>query len=92
MNRDTKMGKPAAERQVIVTWYDPKEKLPPDGELTYVTFSDKDGYYRHRKGVARCYHGWADEPPVWAILGLDIHDCFNQHIDAWADLEPFVGR
>ena len=94
MNRDTKTERPAAERQVIVTWYDPKEKLPPDGMYRYVTFSGetKGRIYYHAMGLAKCFHGWADEPPVWVILGLNIHDCFRCHIEAWADLDPFDGR
>jgi hypothetical protein len=91
MNRDAKTGRPAAERQQIVTWYKPEEQLPPDGMYRYVTFSGetKGHIYYHAMGVAKCYHGWADEPPVWIIKGLDILDCFNCTIDAWADLEPF---
>ena len=29
------------ERQVIVTWYTPEEKLPPDDDLVIVTVSGK---------------------------------------------------
>jgi len=91
MNRDAKTGRPASERQQIVTWYKPEEKLPPDGMYRYVTFSGetKDHIYYHAMGVAKCFHGWMDEPPVWVIKGLDIHDCVNCIIEAWADLEPF---
>jgi hypothetical protein len=39
------MGKAAKERQVIVTWYDPAEKLPPEGEDVVVTFSGKINKY-----------------------------------------------
>ena len=31
------------EKQVLTTWYTPEEKLPPEGILTVVTFSGKDG-------------------------------------------------
>ena len=47
-------NKAAAERQVIVTWYTPEEKLPPDDGDVVVTFSGNYGQcsYRHALGLA----------------------------------------
>ena len=44
----------AVERQVIVTWYTPDEKMPPEGDFVVVPFSgtDRNRTYDHAFGIA----------------------------------------
>lgn len=88
------MSKAAAERQVIVTWYTPEEKLPPEGMRVVVTFSGrtKDTIYSHVIGVARCCSEYECEEPAWDIDGLSIEDSVRMHVESWADLEPYGMR
>lgn len=79
------------ERQVIVTWYTPEEKLPPDGMSVPATVSGKSRGHRmdHALVMAEFYKG----------EGWNINDyMFDQDlkgawlkVHAWADLEPYGG-
>ena len=75
------------ERQVIVTWYMPEEKLPPEDEDYVVTFSGKDGSitYDHVLGVGT----WFGRDG-WYIRELSEDAEFTIH--AWADLESYKGE
>lgn len=88
---DKQMSKSAAERQVIVTWYKPEEKLPPDETRVVVTFSGitKDTIYSHVIGVAWCCSEYECVEPAWQIDGLSIDDTVKMHVEAWADLKPY---
>lgn len=85
------MSKAAAERQVIVTWYTPEEKLPPDDRDVVVTFSGstKECMYIHAFGVARCCSVYEHEKPAWGIWGLNVGESMKMHVEAWADLNPY---
>jgi len=75
------------ERQVIVTWYKPEEKLPPEDESVVVTASgtDENKIYDHALLIAN----YADDGCGW------IFDDFSENaemtVHAWADLDPFGG-
>lgn len=86
MNRDTKMGKPAAERQVIVTWYTPDEKLPPEDLEMVVIFSGRYGLkeYVHALGLA-----WYYKDDGWLIDDMSDEESSAMTIEAWADLDPY---
>lgn len=80
------MSKAAAERQVIVTWYLPKKKLPPEDEEVVITFSGKvhNVIYDHAIGIASYFPGEG-----WMIDGMDENASDRMTIEAWADLEPY---
>lgn len=76
------------ERQVIVNWYTPEEKMPPDGIFVVVSFSGKSGNikYDHTFGIA----DWFDDGLGWIIDGLPEDAEFTIH--AWCDLMPYGGE
>ena len=77
------------ERQVIVQWNKPTEKLPEDDCFVVVTVSGKFGNvtYDHALLIANWMDedGWYFEDPL--------AECFNEDVTvhAWADLEPYGG-
>ena len=75
------------ERQVIVTWYTPEEKLPADDNFMVVTISGKVGgvTYDHAFAIADYCEGEG-----WYIDGIDpeVSDA-NISVNAWCDLEPY---
>lgn len=81
-----------SERQVIVTWYAPEEKLPPEGEATVVTVS---GHSRnitldHALMTAEFY-----KDDGWCLLEIDFDPGLKGSwltIHAWSDLEPYKGE
>ena len=81
------LNKAAAERQVIVTWYKPAEKLPPVDCNTIITFSGKlqNAEYNHAFGIASYFPGEG-----WMIDGMDENASDRMTIEAWADLDPYV--
>lgn len=57
------------ERQDIVFWYKPEEKIPPDGLFVIATISGHNGHY---KGYDHCLASaeyYADEG--WFVEGID---------------------
>ncbi len=72
------------ERQVIVTWYTPEEKLPPDGLLVVVTASGryKNVHYKNALAIGEYYAG-----DGWYVDGK----CEGLTVSAWADLEAYGG-
>ena len=79
-----------SERQVIVTWYKPEEKIPPDGLIVIATISGHDGLY---KGYDHCLANaeyYADEG--WFVEGIDTDVPGSWlKVHAWCDLEPYKG-
>lgn len=77
------------ERQTIVTWYRPDEKVPEDGVYVVATISGKTGNitFDHALVLAEHYSGedWSVDPFDFDRKGawLTVH--------AWADLEPYGG-
>ena len=75
------------ERQTIVTWYRPDEKLPPEGDIVVATVSGRRGKnitYDHAFALV----SWFPDGLGFALE--DIHlDEFTVH--AWCDLEPYKG-
>lgn len=73
------------ERQVIVTWYTPEEKLPPEDYCMVVTVSGRDGNinYDHALQVGN----YADDGCGWIIEGFSNEAQFTVH--AWCDLNPY---
>jgi hypothetical protein len=71
---------------VIVTWYDPAEKLPPEDECVVITFSGRRNInhsYIHALGIGVYYEG-----DGWLIDGMDDDESDRMTIEAWADLDP----
>ena len=86
-----KLKKAAVERQVIVTWYKPEEKLPPDDRDVIVTFSGstRECMYIHAFGIAKCCSECEYEKPAWGIFGFSVGESMKMHVEAWADLDPY---
>lgn len=76
------------EKQVIVTWYTPKEKMPPENEIVVVTFSgrDKNRTFENTIGLA----GWMNDGLGWLVSELS--DQAEFVIQAWCDLDPYEVR
>lgn len=75
------------EKQVIVNWYKPDQKLPPDGEAVPATVSGKSGshYIQHALVTAEFYEGEG-----WFVEGFDTDKKGAWLVvHAWADLEPY---
>lgn len=78
------------ERQVIVTWHKPEERLPKDGVFVVATISGKTRNitFDHALVTVDYYagDGWCVEPFDFDLKGawLKVH--------AWADLEPYKGE
>ena len=72
------------ERQVIVTWNRPEEKLPPVGEEVIVTISGstKHQTYDHVFALASWYGEWG-----WELMYCP--DLEEYVVHAWCDLEPY---
>ena len=77
----------AIERQTIVTWYDPDERKPKEGDIVVVTISGKfenhwtNVTYDHAFALAEWY-----ENDGWMLTDID-DNSFTIH--AWCDLVPY---
>lgn len=70
------------ERQVIVTWHTPEEKLPEKGETVVATVSGRTRGAEYVSAFALLTWDGIE----WNLI--DIHlDEFTVH--AWCDLEPY---
>lgn len=80
------MSKPVKERQVIVTWYTPAEKLPPEDECVVITFSGRNEQieYEHALGTGVYY-----QVEGWRVDGMDDDESDRMTIEAWAYLDPY---
>lgn len=78
------MSKLAIERQVIVTWYTPEEKLPPEGETVVITVSGQHDHVRYDHAFALAE--WFDDCYGWELSEIEL-DEFVVH--AWCDLKPY---
>ncbi len=78
------------ERQTIVTWHRPNERVPEDGVYVVATISGKVGNinFDHALVMAEYWNdeGWTVDPYDFDRKGawLKVH--------AWADLEPYGGE
>ena len=74
------------ERQVIVNWYTPEEKMPEEGTFVVVTISGRAGnvIYDHTLAIGN----WFEDGLGWEIDGEDFDELT---VHAWADLEPYGG-
>lgn len=78
------------KRQVIVTWYSPDEKLPPNDDFVITTVSGKVGNveYDHAFEIA----SWLPDDGWW-FLNIDTEDKDGEiKVLAWCDLEPYGGK
>ena len=86
-----KLGMKLVERQVIVCWHKPEEKLPEEGTFVVVSYSGPLG-----KNIT-CDHAlmigsWFDDGLGWMIEGFPNYLSTNKGtIHALADLEPYMG-
>ena len=85
MMKNQKAGEEMKERQVIVTWFTPEEKMPDEDLFYVVTFSGKDGNQHYENAIGT--GAWYSDG--WYIIGLSEDADFTVH--AWADLDPFGG-
>lgn len=74
------------EKQVIVTWHEPSEKLPPNDDFVAVTISGEgpNVTYDHALMIG----SWDEDG--WLIEGIDA-DTTEFVVHAWCDLEPYGG-
>lgn len=74
------------ERQLIVTWYKPDEKMPPIDTMVVATVSGKAGniILDHILNIAT----WFGDRLGWDFEGYPDAE-FTVH--AWADLDPYGG-
>lgn len=78
------------EKQVIVNWYEPREKLPPEGMIVAATISGKTGNitFDHALVMAE----WYDDGDGWTVGDFDFTKKGSSlTVHAWADLEPYKG-
>ena len=78
------------ERQAIVTWYKPDEKLPPEGEYVVATISGKTRNitFDHALVMATWFgdDGWGVDDYDFSLKGASLI------VHAWADLESYEGE
>lgn len=76
------------EKQVIVEWYRPEEKLPSDYYNVIVTVSGRDGNigYDHAFMIA----SYAPDGCGWVFEGAS--EDADITVVAWCDLDPFGWR
>ncbi len=75
--------KAAIERQVIVTWYTPEEKTPPEDCTVALSFSGTD---KNRSYINALGTGMYWEDIGWYIVGLS--NAADFYVHKWCDLEP----
>lgn len=74
------------ERQVIVTWYDPADKLPEEDMIVIATVSGSAaGLKFERTPLPICYGG---SKGGWYSLYIQLDDVT---VHGWCDLEPYKG-
>lgn len=72
------------ERQVIVTWYDPADKLPEDDIIVIATVSGSAaGLTLNRALLNMCYVDGEWYSPDLELDEITVH--------GWCDLEPYKG-
>lgn len=84
------MSKAVAKRQVIATWYTPKEKLPPQDCYVVVSFSGHvpgECGYENVLGTGAYY-----SREGWLIDGLTDEESSYMTVHAWCDIEPYGGE
>lgn len=72
------------ERQVIVTWHRPEEKLPGPGEIVVMSVSGKGKNMSYDHTFALGW--WLDDGLGWELEGVELTE-FTVH--AWCDLDPY---
>ena len=72
------------ERQVIVTWYTPEEKLPKEFETVVATISGKTESVEYDHAL--CLIEWCGDQ--WDVSMMDV-DLTEFVVHAWCDLEPY---
>lgn len=74
------------EMQVIVTWYDPADKLPEEDLIVIATVSGyAAGLRLERTLIPICYGGSKEG---WYSLDIELDDIT---VHGWCDLEPYKG-
>lgn len=77
----------AIERQTIVTWYKPSERLPKEGNIVVATISGHTGNVTYDHAFALV--SYFDDGSGWMIEDYIIDDFI---IHAWCDLDPYGGK
>lgn len=73
------------ERQVIVTWYDPADKLPEEDIIVVATVSVSCKGLRLERTLLTMSYGGEDG---WYATDLQLDDVI---VHGWCDLEPYKG-
>lgn len=74
------------ERQVIVSWYDPADKLPEEDLIVIATVSGSAAGLRlERTNIPMCYGGSKEG---WYSPDLQLDEVT---VYGWCDLEPYKG-
>ena len=79
------------ERQVIVTWNKPEDKLPPDGYTVVLTISGRHGniIFDHALVCGSYFEG---DRGGWCLEMFEDEETPGITVHAWADLEPYKGE
>ncbi len=77
------------ERQVIVSWFTPEEKLPPEGEGVVVTVNGRVRRTTYENALTMAYYykedGWFFEDDYLNTKEAEIA------VKAWCDIDPYKG-
>lgn len=79
--------KAAIERQVIVTWHKPEEKLPPEYVSVVATISGKRKNSIYEQAMVMME--WGDDGCGW--MPVEGPDFDELTVHAWADLDSYEG-
>lgn len=88
------MSRNMIERQVIVTWHTPEEKLPPEYMTVVATISGKTKRTDHDVFItydhALAVMEWADDGCGW--IKVDGPELEELIVHAWCDLDAYGTR
>ena len=73
------------ERQVIVTWYTPEEKIPKEDIVVLCTISGKTKNMTFNHALA--FLMWSDK---YGWYSMD-YSFYELDVIAWCDMEPYKG-
>lgn len=74
------------QRQVIVTWIKPEEKLPPNDVTVIATISGRAGNNHFERVLLPMEHD--DDGSGWWSMSYDFDELT---VHAWCDIEPYEG-
>jgi hypothetical protein len=78
------------EKQVIVQWYTPEEKMPEQYEMVPATISGVNKQGNLKWDNALVMASW-DSQCGWMIDGYELEEFAELTVHAWCDLRPYGG-